>query len=108
MVGAQDDSPLMVIRRKEQELAHQIGAARRATEALIAQAQQRATAITRTAERDGRRAAEAHYQQEQARAKQEAARIKAAGQHEALLLHQVGRRELDRAVQAIIEFVLSE
>ncbi|HXH14008.1 MAG TPA: V-type ATPase subunit subunit G family protein [Alphaproteobacteria bacterium] len=106
MAEPHDNSPLALIRRKEQELTRQIDGARRAAEARIAQARQRATAIKSTAERDGWCEAEAYYRQEIASAEQAAARIKAIGQEEARLLLQDGRLQLNRAVQAIIAFVL--
>lgn len=105
MVELEGTSPLAVIRRQEQHLAQQLQGARHAAAALIAQAQQRAAAIRDAAEHDGRREAEAYYQGEIAGAREAAARLKASGEAEACQLLQNGRRQLSRAVQAIIAFV---
>lgn len=101
-----DDSPLALIRHKEREFSQELQAARRAAQAIITQARQRATAIKQEAEGDGRRAAEAYCREELDKTERLAAHIKAAGQEEAQRLLQAGRRRLGRAVQAIIEFVL--
>jgi len=108
MPQTDDHSPLTLIRDKEQELSRRIRAARREAETIVAQAQQRATAIRCEAEHDGLRAAEAYYRQELAQAEHMAAGIEAAGHTQARLLQQAGGCVSGRSVQAIIAFVLPE
>jgi len=103
----QPDSLLSLIRKKEQELAQQVRAARREAEAVIAGARERAAALRDAAESEGRREAEAYYRQEIVKVEQSAARLKTMGEEQGRLLLEAGRSRLGRAVEAILEFVLS-
>jgi hypothetical protein len=95
-----------LIRKKEQEIAQQIRAARREAETMTAKAREHAAALKDAAQREGQLEAEAYYRQEIAKAEQLAAHLKAMGQEQARLLLEAGRAGLGRAAQAVIELVL--
>ena len=100
------DSPLGLIRKKEQELAQRASAARREAEAVVAKAREQAGIIKEIAEREGAQEAEAYYRQEIARAEEEAAEVRKAGQDGARQLRETGRERLGRAAEAIVSFIL--
>jgi len=104
----QPDSLLSLIRKKEQEIAQQLRAARREAEGVIAGACERAAALRDAAESEGRREAEVYYRQEIGKVEQLAARLKAMGQEQARLLLEAGRARVGQAVEAILDFVLSK
>ncbi len=106
MLEGNDGSPLSLIRKKEQELAQQIQAARREAEAMISQARQRAGSMIEAAERMGLQEAEEHYRQEIAKIERVASRAMTTGKEEAALLLKAGPQKMAGAVKAIIEFIL--
>lgn len=101
-----EPSPLVIIRRKEIELAESIAAARQAAELAVAEARQQAAEGREQAEREGREQAAALYRAELAAADGEADRILAEGERAAAQSRECGLTMMDAAVTRIMQIVL--
>ncbi|MBI4673208.1 MAG: hypothetical protein HY741_16265 [Chloroflexi bacterium] len=102
-----DHSPIVVIRRKEEELAARLEAARAvASDALVA-ASQTAAQYRDQVERAGQQAAAELYRAELAAVECEAQRIVQAGERAAAQIAAQGSRVLPQAVARILQIVLA-
>jgi len=107
MTNEEKVEPLAAIRQREQQGAQVLRDTRREAEDLIAAALRRADEIRDEAEETGRQAAEASYQEAMQEAAEEARRILADVNREIAAVQEAGEDHVARAVQFLMEAVLS-
>lgn len=99
-------SPLAAIRDKERSLSQETRSAQERADAKVAEAHAQADSIKQQAEREGLKEAEALYQQELTRAREQAQVVTQDGEAEAAKLRQAGLGRVGKAVDYILQFVL--
>lgn len=101
-----EQSPIVIIKQKELELAERLALAKQAAEREILEARQWATDCRDRAEREGLEKANLYYRAELEACDAEAEKVREDGALAARWIAESGNRNLEQAVQAILELVL--
>jgi vacuolar-type H+-ATPase subunit H len=107
MDAEQKNSALREIQRKERELARRLGETEDAADRELARAAELAAEIEKKARGDGKREADDFFRREMGRVEKTASQIQTDGRRVATRLREAGAERLDRAVEIVIETVLS-
>ena len=101
-----EPSPVVVIKQKELDLAYRFAKAKQAADQAALEARQSATEMRDRAEREGQEKATIYRRAELESCDVEAEKIRSDGELGARWIGEKGSRQMDLAVQRILEIIL--
>ena len=105
---AEEPSVLQQIRKKEVELSVRVDQVRKDAEQIIADAKKEAADILKNAEVDGRIAAERWHAEQLASVREEVDKLHRSGEDEVKTARLKGQQNLSKAIDKIVNVVISD